>query len=134
MGYRNDLRNEKAPTKKHLFSVGWHTWEVSKIQETTFKSGNKGFIAELVDDEELKTIDVYMVSTEGKAWFLQQFLTAANAPQDKDGIFDWSEKDVIGKKILGYIEHEDNPWIDRQGVEHKDKQSKLLEFKALPNL
>jgi hypothetical protein len=90
------------------------------------------FVVELVNEEVNQSLEVYLVSTEGKAWMLKQFLTACAVPKDKEGAFEWSESDVIGKKILGSIEHITEDWIDREGKKQTSTKAKLAEFKELP--
>ncbi len=129
--FKHDMSGEKTPSKKYLFNEGWHTWEVTGIEEKKSKSGKDMFVITLVEDINLQQIQVYAIATPGKRWFLKEFLSACGCAASTDGIYEWGISDVMGKKITGLIEHEDNTWVDREGFERKDKQAKLTSFKKL---
>jgi len=131
MAYRNDLRNEKVSGRKTVFEPGWHRWEVTRIDETVSKKGNQMFVVELAEDTLLKTIDIYLLSVEGKAGMLKSFLTAIKAPVDKDGVFEWGFSDILGRSLEAFIENEPSDWVDRQGEMRHDQRSRIVEFRSI---
>lgn len=128
--YQYDMTSEKAPTRRKLLPEGERGFEVVSCEPSISKSGNDMFIVELKDIETQYVDKVYLVATQGKRWMLKQLLTACGVPAGKDGVYDWSASDIIGKEVNGEVEHEDNEYIDRQGNTVKNKQHRIVSFTA----
>ena len=121
MGYSHDMNGED----KVVFEVdeGWHDFEIVSIKPSKSKSGNDMFILKVVLDNQIDIgTDVYLLAEKGKRWLLKQLLTACGCNPNEDGTFNWDESDVEGKKIQGFVKHQqEQPWIDRQGKEQPGK-------------
>jgi hypothetical protein len=126
--YQHNMSDEKAPSKKKLLPEGIRGFEVVSCEPSISKSGNDMFIVELKDIETQYIDKVYLVATQGKRWALKQLLTACGVTAGKDGVYDWSTSDIIGKEINGEVEHEDNEYINREGVTIKGKQHRIVSF------
>ena len=78
--------------------------------------------------------DVYAVSEPKKRWFLKEIMDACGVQKNEEGkyYFDGELRDqVIGKKVIGLVEHEPNVWIDRDYNQHNDTQHKIVEAKGI---
>ena len=127
--YKMQMNGETAPKKKVLLPIGWRRFKIDTIEEMTSKSGNPMFKFTLFDLETLSSHDVYAVSTEGKRWFLKMLLAACNVAAAADGVYDWDTSDVLNQIVQGRIEHEPNDWVDRNGVQRTEQQSKIVEIR-----
>lgn len=130
MSYKSNFKNEKEPTRRYLFNEGWHQWTVKSIEEKTSKSNNPMFVINLEHTYLYKTINVYAIAVEEKQWLLKQFLAACEVPIDADGNCEWDVSNVLGKTVMGFIENDDNEFINREGHPIVTKQSKIVEFKS----
>jgi len=122
------MNQEKAPSKRKLLPEGNRGFEVVSCEPSVSKSGNDMFIVELKDIETQYIDKVYLVATQGKRWALKQLLTSCGVPAGKDGVYDWSTSDILGKEVNGEVEHEDNEYINREGVTIKGKQHRIVSF------
>lgn len=129
MGYKMDMSKESAP--KVVLPKGWREFVITTAEEQTSKKGNMMFKITFFDQETQTPHDVYAIATEGKRWFLKQILSACNLEAGQDGVYDWDIKDIQLKTVLGRVEHEDNKWIDRTGVERSAVKSVIVEVKPL---
>src|SRR3990167_1469840 len=127
-----DMSKEQAPKRKYLLPEGWRRFTILSCEPSVSKSGNAMFLIDVQDDEKNYVDTLYAVSVEGKRWFLKMILTACGVLAGQDGVYDWEAKDIIGKKVMGLVEHEPNTWINRAGVEIKTTQHRIVEFKT-PN-
>ena len=121
-----NMASEKEPTKRKLLDEGEHIFEIVSCEPSVSKKGNDMFIIELKHEATGYIDKIYPVATEGKRWLLKQILTACGLPAGQDGIYDWSPDDIIGKKIKGIVEHEENDWINRDGENVKTKQHRIV--------
>ncbi len=128
--YQMDMNGEKKPRIKKLLPAGWRTFDITNIRQEQSKKGNDMFVFDFTDTETGYVDEVYAVSTQGKRWFLKEILAACNCPAAADGVYDWSDEDVLNKRVLGLVEHEPNDWINRQGETVHDTQHKITEVKA----
>ena len=124
--YQMNMSGEKEPTKRKLLDEGEHIFDIISCEPSVSKSGNDMFIIELKHEVTGYVDKVYPIAVEGKRWFLKQILAACGLDAAKDGVYDWSPTDIIGKKVKGIVEHEDNEWINRQGETVKMKQHRIV--------
>ena len=127
---KHDMSGEKQPVRKRLLPEGWREFEIISCEPSVSKAGKEMFVFQFQDLETAYVDNIYAISIQGKRWFLKSILTACGIPAGQDGIYDWEIKDVIGKKIQGLIEHEDNTWINREGEEVTTKQHRIVEVKS----
>ena len=123
------MSSEKPIIRKRLLDEGWRVFEIISCEPSVSKGGNEMFIFEFKDEETQYVDKTYAVATQGKRFFLKSILAACGVPAAADGVYDWEIKDVIGKKIQGLVEHEDNEWINRQGDTVTTKQHRIVEIK-----
>ena len=128
--YKMQMNGEVAPKKKVLLPIGWRRFKIESAEEMTSKSGNPMFKFSLCDLETLSFHDVYAVSTEGKRWFLKMLLAVCNVAAAADGVYDWDTSDVLDQIVQGRVEHEPNDWVDRNGVQRTEQQSKIVEIRT----
>lgn len=131
--FQHDMRDED---ERNTFEMpdGWHKFEIVNIREDTSSRGNEMFVAKVVSTLDYEIgIEVYLVATKGKRWFLKQLLRACDCPAAEDGVYDWSEEDVEGKTVEGRVEHQqEDDWTDRQGKTRPGKiRAKIAEFRKL---
>ena len=86
------------------------------------------FVIGMKDKETGYVDSIYAVATEGKRWVLKNILSSCGVKAGADGVYDWSSSDIIGKEVVGEVEHEDNTWINREGNEITSKQHKIVHF------
>jgi len=127
-----DMSKETAPKRKYLLPEGWRRFTILSCEPSVSKSGNAMFLIDVQDDEKNYVDTLYAVSVEGKRWFLKMILTACGIPAGQDGVYDWEAKNIIGKKVMGLVEHEPNEFINREGITVKTTQHRIVEFKT-PN-
>ena len=129
MSYSDNMDNEQAPKRKKLLNQGWRIFQIKQGKEATSKSGNPMFIFTIQDNETDYIEDIYCVSTPGKRWILKCILSSCGIERNTDGNYNWDIPDVLNKDILGLVEHEPNEYINREGVEVKTIQHKIVDFK-----
>ena len=109
---------------------GWYQFEVVNAVEQKSKKGNQMFVITLAKaDNPQQGTEVYCIAEQGKRWFLKQLLRACNCPASEDGVYDWSEEDIIGQTVNGRVQNVDEEWIDRNGQTRTTRKSKVVEFK-----
>lgn len=127
------MTEEKKVSKKLLLPEGWRASKiVGCSDEVLSKKGNKQFILRFKDKETGYEEDVYAVSEPKKRWFLKEILDACDV-EHKDGVYVFEpplSKNIIGKNVDVLIQHEDNEWINRDGVTVKGKQHRINEVRA----
>jgi hypothetical protein len=128
--YQSNFKNEKNTTKT-VFNAGWHNWHVDTIESKTSKSGNPMFAVGFSNIDTCQTITSYLLAVEGKQWQLSQFIKACGVVVDQEGNCNWSDTDVIGRTIGGFIENEENNYINREGKTIEGEQSKLTNFRVM---
>lgn len=124
--YKDDMTAEKKPSA--MFPEGHRQVRVLEMMEGTSKSGNRMFITTLEDVKTKANMTVYLVAEPKKRWMLKSLLSAVAVPAGADGIYDWSTTDVIGQVATAIIEHYQEPWINREGIEVMANKSKVTEF------
>ena len=124
--YQHDMKDEKAPAQ--LLPEGARLVRITEMIEGVSKKGNQMFTTTIEDVKTRKTMPVWLVGEKGKRWMLKQLLSACELPAGQDHVYDWSVKDVIGKSVIAMIEHAEEPWVNREGVEVKTMKAKVTEF------
>ena len=127
MPYNMNMNDEKAPTRKKLLPEGDRQFKIISAREQTSKSGNKMIVFGIKDKETGYEEETYAVAEPKKRWFLKSILNAVGCKGGDDGNYIWDFKDVVGKDFIGTIEHEDNNYINREGIEVKAKQHRIVE-------
>lgn len=120
--------NEKAPSRKVLLPEGWRNFQIDGCEKTVSKSGNMMFKMSLLDEAMQVSTNVYLIAVQGKRWALKQVLDATGVEKQEDVEFDYSPV-LLGEKLSGLVVHEPNDYINRDGVEVKAMQHKIVEFK-----
>jgi hypothetical protein len=117
--YQMDMRGEKNTAKQ--MKAGWNKCTVTDCKEAISKAGNQMFVIDLtLNDDPSVVSTVYAVATPKKRWFLKNLLSACHVPAAADGMYDWSESDVIGKHVEAF-------------VEIQDEKAKVTGFKQIDN-
>lgn len=129
MGYSMDMSKESQPDAQ--LPEGWREFKCLDMIPETSKAGNDMFVCQFQDVKSGKTKKMWLVSVEGKRWLLKQLLEACGIERNPDTKkYDWDFPDVIGKPVMGYVQVENETFIDRSGQEVTKPKSKIVEFKA----
>lgn len=128
MGYSMNMDKESQPDAN--LPEGWREFKCMDMVPEVSKKGNDMFACQFLDVKSGKSKKVWLVSTEGKRWMLKQLLEACGIKRSEDGVFHWDFPDVIGKSVLGYVQVEDETYINRSGESVTSPKSKIVEFKA----
>jgi len=123
MSYRHDMSKESK--KKALLPEGWRPFKITACEEKVSKKGNDMFVFTFTDIETGQDEEVYAIAAQGKRWFLKGILSACGVAAAEDGVYDWDMVDVMNKAIRGYVVHEEEEWINRQGETIVTKKSKI---------
>lgn len=126
-----NMENEKAPNRKKLLPEGWNNMTVNSCEPSVSKKGNQMMVIGLMTDTKDYVETIYLVAEQGKRWQLKKLLNACGIESGKDGIYNWSPKDIINKNINVLIELEDQEYIDRNGTTQKTKQNRVIDFEML---
>jgi hypothetical protein len=126
--YSMDMSNEKEPIVRKLLPEGIREFQIVSCEEKTSKAGNQMFVVGLMDKETKYTTEVYLIATPGKRWALKQLLSACQCSGAEDGKYNWSKSDILEKWISAEVTHEDNKFINREGVEVESKQHRIGNF------
>lgn len=129
MPYEMPMNEEQAPSRKKLLPEGDRQFVVMSCEPSVSKSGNDMFIVELEDVETNYKDKIYLVAVPKKRWALKNLLDACGIEAAQDGVYKWDTKDILGKQVIGTVEHEDNTFINRNGETIKTKQHRITEFK-----
>jgi len=129
--YEMNMSDEKTPRVKRLLPEGWRKHKIVACEEKTSKAGNKQFVITLQDEETEHEYDVYAVSVPGKRWFLKSILSACGVSASEDGVYAWDITDILNKEISCLLAHEDNDYINRDGVEIKEQQHRVESIKEI---
>jgi hypothetical protein len=113
--------------KKKLLPEGWREFRIMDCVEQISKQGNEMFKFILRDIETQQDDEVYAIAVQGKRWFLKQILTACGIAAGQDGIYEWDIPDVLDKVITGYVSHQEEEWINREGTTVKTTKHKITE-------
>lgn len=128
-----DMGNEQKPKRKVLFKEGWRRFLiVGCSDEVKSKSGNKQYIVSIKDTEAGQEDSLYAVSEPKKRWMLKEILNACNI-KNENGIYQFEpplSENLIGKTIMGFVEHEPNEFINRKGETIKTIQHKIFDIKS----
>ena len=133
-GYSMNMKNEKEPNVKKLLPTGWREFEIVDCVPETSKKGNAMFVFHIRDLATDYVDRVYAIATEGKRWTLKSILTCCGVESGQDGIYNWDFNSVMNKNILGYVEHEQNVYIDRAGETINTQQHKITKFKKVGDI
>lgn len=129
--YQDDMSKEKRPTG--LIPQGKREVIVTSMELGTSKAGNPQFITSIEDVLTSISMNLYLVNVSGKRWTLKSLLDSVEVPKNSEGEHNWSEEDVIGKKVIAIVEHYSEPWINKDGVEVMSNKAKVREFQKLSN-
>ncbi len=128
MSYEMDMSKESNPDAQ--LPEGWREFKTIDMIPETSKAGNDMFVCEFMDVKTGKSKKAWLVSVEGKRWMLKQLLEACGVERNPDTKkYNWDFPDVINKSILGYVQVENETFIDRSGKEVTKPKSKIVEFK-----
>lgn len=130
--YSMDMSEEKAPRGTMLLDRGWRKFNILACEENVSKAGNKMSILSVEDDLTGNVEDVYAIMTKGKRWFLKSILTAVGCEAGEDGKYNWSPEDILNKSFEGFVIHEPNNYINRDGNEVKKTVHKIVKARAIP--
>lgn len=127
-----DLSQEQKPKRrKTLFQKGWRKFLITACtDEVISKSGNKQYILTIQDTETKQEGDLYAVSEPKKRWRLKEIMDACGL-ECKEGVYTYEpplSKSLVGKTIMGFVEHEDNEWIARDGNKMITTQHNIVEI------
>jgi hypothetical protein len=123
-----DMSEEKKPSVKILLPQGWRQFKIVGCEEKTSKAGNLMFVLS-AQDKETGYIDTwYAIAEAKKRWFLKSILVACGCKAGQDGVYDWEISDIMNKNVLGFVVHEDNEYINRDGETVKTKQHKVSDI------
>lgn len=131
MSYEHDMSEEKEPRIKKLIPEGWLKGKVTAMEEAKSKAGNDMIITTLTFPEENYSEDIYLIVEKGKRWMLKKLLKACGCQAANDGVYKWDFSDVLDKDILIYNQHEDNKYINRDGIEVENKQNRFNDFQEI---
>lgn len=130
MGYSMDMSKESTPDAQ--LPEGWREFRCIDMIPEVSKSGNDMFVCQFLDVKSGKSKKVWLVSTEGKRWLLKQLLEACGISRNKStNNYDWDFPDVMNKSVMGYVQVENETFIDRTGTEKTLPKSKIVEFKIM---
>lgn len=129
MGYEMDMSKEQEPNAE--LPEGWRELITIDMVPEVSKKGNDMFVCEFQDVKTGKKKKAWLVSVEGKRWMLKQLLSACGVEKNAEGKFNWDFPDVINKPILGYVQIENETYINREGQEVTKPKSKIVEFKKM---
>jgi hypothetical protein len=124
--YQSDMSSEKRPPS--LLPEGNRLVEITEMIPDVSKNGNQMMTTLLTDVATKKSMTVWLVNEKGKRWLLKTLLVSCGLPAGQDGIYDWSPRDVLGKKVVAVVEHFTQPWINREGESVQQEKAKVLEF------
>lgn len=129
-----NMKEETKPMRKRLLDEGWREFLiVGCSDEVKSKGGNNQYVLKVQDVLTGYEENLYAVSEPKKRWFLKSLLDACNI-NCVDGIYNFEpplSKNLIGNKIMGLVEHEDNEYINRACETVKIKQHKIVEVKSV---
>lgn len=128
---KDDMSNEKAPSRKRLIPEGWNPMTVESCESSVSKAGNAMKIVELHYKPMTYTEKIYLVAEQGKRWQLKKLLIACGIEAGKDGIYDWNDEDIVGTEINILNEPEDNTYINRNGDSITTKQNRFVDFEPI---
>jgi len=133
MGYQMNMNEEKEPKLKILLPKGWQKFIIKKCYESKSKAGNVMFIFDVlhVKSNSLLIDEIYAVATPGKRWFLKSILSVCGISASEDGNYSWDIPDVIDKEFMGFVEHEDNQYYNREGTLVQEKVSRIIRIKSV---
>jgi len=123
------MSSEQPP--KQLLSLGWRKFKITACKDEVSKRGNNMFVMTFLDDETKYEDMVYAISTQGKRWLLKKILGSCGVAASQDGVYEWSISDVIGKEVLGFIIHEPNEYVDRDGVKVVTTQHRISDVRSI---
>lgn len=129
MSYSMNLDNDKAPAKRVLLKQGPRIFTITGGDEAISKKGNPMLVIDMQEIETGHIEKVYCLLDEGKRWALKQILESVGIVKDQSGNYTWGIQSLIGKQLLGVVVHEDNEFINRDGVTVKGTRHKIVEFK-----
>lgn len=131
MTYSMSMGNENRPNVKILLEKGWRTFKVNSCEAKLSKSGNEMFVVNITDKDTSYAENIYLVATEGKRWLLKEFLTACGIIADAEGKYNWDIKDILEKEISGFVDHEPNEYINRNGDTIKTTIHRINKFEQV---
>lgn len=129
MTYQMNMTDEKEPTKNDVFEDGIHEVIVISIEPKVSKNTNEMFVTTLKEESTRKTIQCFLVATQGKRWMLKNLLDCVGIKKNEKGEYVWDISDVLNKQIAIVIENVEEEFINRNGESQKIKKSKIKSFK-----
>jgi hypothetical protein len=126
MPYSDDMSQEKKPAG--LIPEGERVLRITEMIEGKSKNGNNMFTVTVEDIKTHKSMPIWLISEPKKRWMLKSLLSAVGVAGGQDGVYNWDIKDVIGKTVIGVVEHFQEPWINREGKEVTSTKAKITDF------
>lgn len=133
MEYIMNMDDEKPTTRKRLLPEGWSKFRINSIQDKVSKSGNEMIIVNITHLKTSYSEDIFLVTVPKKRWLLKKLLESVGITRSDDGNYKWTKDELIGKEFAGLVEHEDNEYINREGVTVKAKQHRINDFDSVDN-
>jgi len=124
-----DMKDEKKPMNKKLLPEGWRRFVVLSAKEDTSSKGNKMIVATLQDEITGQSEDCYMITPQGKRWYLKAFLAACGVPVADGEVYSFEFVDLVGKIVGGLVEHFQDDWIDRENKPRTTTKHKIADFR-----
>ncbi|MCB1711991.1 MAG: hypothetical protein KDH96_05830 [Candidatus Riesia sp.] len=130
MSYEHDMSAEKESSNV-LLDKGWREFKVVSMMPKLSKQGNQMFVVSVEDTATRTVHDVYCVAEAGKRWVLKSLLTASGLVANDKGVFKWDIPDVVGRCVMGLVDHEPNSYINRAGDKVDAVQHKIIKFRII---
>ncbi len=124
-----DMKDEKKPTGKKLLPEGWRRFIVVSAKEETSAKGNNMIVATLQDEITGQAEECYMITPQGKRWYLKSFLKACGVPIADGEVYSFEFADLVGKIVGGQVEHFEDTWINRENKTRTTTKHKIADFR-----
>jgi hypothetical protein len=129
--YSMDMTGEESFGQ--LVPEGLRKMQITRCVKAISKSNNNEmFIITFLDLEIFKSVDMYAITTPGKRWFLKMILDACHVGAAADGVYNWSESEIIDKVVLVRVKHIPNDWTNNKGELIKAQKEKFVTVEPLP--
>ncbi len=108
---------------------GVYKFEIVSIEEKVSSQQNDMLVMQVaLDSDPSQGSTVYMVTQEGKRWFLKQLLEACGITQNQEGNYDFDTDELIGKLVEAKVVNVNDEWVDRNGATQSKMKSKIVKF------
>lgn len=121
-----DMKDEKQ--QKELFPEGLGIVVVLDIEAKKSKAGNDMFVCKIKHCETGAIDTFWLVTTKGKRWLLKTLLDAIGVTKDENGNHCFEFADLIEKKVLAEVYHEETDFKTEDGKTIKTKNNRIRKF------